>query len=97
MSVQAVHDFWQKARQDPALRQQLEELKAEGKEATIAAVVRIAAEAGFTFTTEDYDKALRALLGREHAIGELTDAELERIGGGKTCYSDAGTCVTTRT
>ena len=82
MSVHAVHDFWQKARHDPGLRQQLQGLKTVGMDATIAAVVRIAAAAGFPFTAEEYEQALKSELARQHASSELDEFQLAEVLGG---------------
>ena len=83
MSLQAVHDFWQKARQDPALQQKLQGVKSEGKNADIAAVVKIATAAGFAFTAAEYQAGLKEELAREHAAPSLSDEQLAQIAGGR--------------
>src|SRR5262245_61135180 len=83
MSVQAVREFWQKAQQDPALRQQLEPLKTDDKAAPTAGVVRIAAAAGFAFTAEEYEVAVRQCLAQRHAAGELASDQLDIVAGGQ--------------
>lgn len=90
MSVERIQAFWQKVEQDPALRQKVEELKADGPEAAVAAVVRIAAEAGFAFTAAEYQAALKEELARGRADGELSVDELSAIAGGYTAFATRG-------
>ena len=86
MSMQSVRDFLQKARHDGALRQQLEGLKAKDKDTTVAALVRIAATAGCRFTPQEYEAAIREELARQHAAGEISEAQLEAVAGGRESY-----------
>ena len=79
MSAQTVRDFWQKAKQDQGLQQKLDAIQERQRQATIAAVVKLAAEAGFAFTAQEYDAAVKEELARQHGAGELSDADLERI------------------
>ena len=44
MSAQAVHDFWQRVGQDPGLRQRLQGVTTDNKEAATAAVDHLMAE-----------------------------------------------------
>jgi predicted ribosomally synthesized peptide with nif11-like leader len=93
MSRQAVRDFWQKAQGDPALRQQLEGVTTDDKEAAIAAVVKIAAAAGFTFTAADYEAALKEALAREYAVGQLQEEQLQQAVGGALTYAANGCAI----
>ena len=82
MSVETIGLFWQKARQDPALQQQLAPLWGQDWPVARAAVVQIAAAAGFAFTAEAYEAAVQEELARQHADGRLTDLQLEKAAGG---------------
>jgi predicted ribosomally synthesized peptide with nif11-like leader len=84
MSTQAVHDFWQKAQTDPLLRQQLQGARTDDNARSNAAVAKIAAAAGFSFTAEEYDATLKEELARRFAAGELSQEELGQVAGG--CY-----------
>jgi predicted ribosomally synthesized peptide with nif11-like leader len=84
MSVQTVRAFWQKARQEPALQEQLRAIQSDSMEASSAAVVRVAAAAGFAFTAREYAAAVQEELARQHAEGQLTDLQLEQAAGGNT-------------
>ena len=81
MSVQNIRAFWEKAQQDPALQQQLREIKGDAKEAVVADIVRVAAEAGFSFTAQEYEATVKEDLARRHAAGELFDEELSSVAG----------------
>ena len=78
MSAQAVRDFWQKAQTDPGLRQQLQELKTDEQAAAITGAVKLAAAAGFAFTAQDYETALK----ERRSEGNLSDVDLARVTGG---------------
>ena len=82
MSVETVQAFWQKAQTDPKLRQQLQHVKTGAKDKSVAAVVRIAAAAGFVFSVSDYETALREESARQHAAGELSEQQLTEMAGG---------------
>ena len=103
MSVQAVRDFWRKAKTDAALQKQLQGMKTDDKAAAAAAVVKVAAAAGFAFTAEEYQVAIRDDLSRQHAAGELSEQQLAEMAGGAlgksvmvsaaTCYTDHPVCT----
>jgi predicted ribosomally synthesized peptide with nif11-like leader len=59
MSIATVQQFWQKARNDPALQAKLQASASAHQEKAIAAVVGIAAAAGFVFTAAEYEAALK--------------------------------------
>ena len=61
------------------------DLQARVRAGTDRVVVDIAAEAGHTFSTQDYEAALRAAIREEHPTkepGELTLDELAAVSGG---------------
>ena len=82
MSVQAVRDFWQKTRQDPALGARFQAIKPDDKDSALTAVISLAATAGFVFTAKEYESAVKEELARQHRAGEITDEELARVAGG---------------
>jgi predicted ribosomally synthesized peptide with nif11-like leader len=84
MSVQAVRDFWKKANDDPALQKHLDAVPRGAKEAAVPAIMRVAAAAGFAFTAEEYETAVREELARRHQGGEISDDQLARLAGGKS-------------
>src|SRR5262245_2108893 len=55
MSAKAVRDFWQKIKDDPALREKLEALGRDSRSELHKKIVPIAAAAGFSFTLAEYD------------------------------------------
>jgi predicted ribosomally synthesized peptide with nif11-like leader len=87
MSVEAVHAFWEMVRQEPALQEQLRRIQSDSLEASSAAVARVAAAAGFTFTAREYAAAVQEELARRHAGGQLSEEQLEQAAGG---YSSGG-------
>src|SRR4051794_36481863 len=82
MSLENVRAFWRKVEQEPALQEKFLEVQADGQAAAVAAVVGIAAEAGFAFTAQEYDAAVRDELVRRHATGEIPDEALAALAGG---------------
>ena len=54
-------------------------------------IVKLAAGAGFTFTAQDYDDAVSAMLQEKHAAGALSETELALVTGGLWCVSSDGT------
>jgi predicted ribosomally synthesized peptide with nif11-like leader len=84
MSANTVRAFWQKANQDAALQAQLKTLAGRNQQAITAAVVQIAAAAGFAFSAADYEVALKEELARRHAAGELSEQQIEQVAGGNT-------------
>ena len=45
-------------------------------------MVKVAAEAGFVFTAQEYEAAVKEELTKQHAAGELSAEQLETIAGG---------------
>src|SRR5262245_56725149 len=82
MSTEAVQKFWQKAQQDKALQAKLTAIPPEKLQAGVAALVKVAAEAGFLFTAQEYEAAVKKEVARQHAAGELTEGQLQQIAGG---------------
>jgi predicted ribosomally synthesized peptide with nif11-like leader len=90
MSIETVRQFWQKAKGDQATQAKLIALKGNQKESALGEVVRIAADAGFYFTTADYEAAVRESLREQHAAGDLSDKDLEKVAGGATIKGCVG-------
>jgi predicted ribosomally synthesized peptide with nif11-like leader len=84
MSVQTVRNFWQKVNDDAELRQKLNAIQGKERQATVAAVTKLAAEAGFHFTAAEYDAAVKEDLLRQHAAEGLNDDELANVSGGRS-------------
>ena len=57
-------------------------MKTDDKEAAIAAVVKIAAAAGFACSAEEYQAFVKEELARRHAAGDLNEEELSSAAGG---------------
>jgi predicted ribosomally synthesized peptide with nif11-like leader len=93
MSVQTVRDFWQRVKQDSALQEQLRGVPRIEKAQAITAIIPIATAAGFKFTAEDYEAAVREVLARQHSAGELSEEQLADVAAAlrQTGY-DEGTC-----
>ena len=81
MSTESVKQFWQKTQNDPQLQARLQAKPTGNKEERLAEVVKAAAEAGFTFTTQDYGTALREEVVRQHAGAELRTEYLAQVAG----------------
>jgi predicted ribosomally synthesized peptide with nif11-like leader len=90
MSIETVKQFWEKARSDQAIQAKLNAVQGDQKEKSLSEVLRIAAGAGFDFTAADYESAVRESLCQQHAAGQLSDQELEKVAGGIT---KAATCT----
>jgi predicted ribosomally synthesized peptide with nif11-like leader len=82
MSTQTVRDFWQQVKQDSMLQKKFQKIKTDSKEATLAAVARLAAEAGFSVTPADYEAAVTEELSKQHSAGALSERELADVSGG---------------
>lgn len=82
MSAQTVRDFWQKAKEDAGLRKKLSAIQEKERQAVIAAIVKLAGEAGFGFTVQEYQTAVKEDLARQHGAAPLSEAELEKFAGG---------------
>src|SRR5262245_13857475 len=87
MSAEAVKQFWQKAKQDKALEAKLAAIQRKNGQAVIAAVVKVAADAGFDFTAQEYDAAAKQELAKQHAGGEISDEQLAQLAGGRAIYT----------
>ncbi len=90
LSMQNIFDFWKKTKTDAGLRQQLSLINEKEPVAIVAAVVKLATEAGFEFTAEQYNAAVEEELARQHASGELNDAHLQWIAGGNNVRPNSG-------
>ncbi|MGE3808471.1 MAG: hypothetical protein AB7K24_27725, partial [Gemmataceae bacterium] len=67
---------------DEALRARLQAIDAPERQSALAAVVKLAAEAGFVFTAQSYDEALRGELAHQHSAEELDEQLLNQVAGG---------------
>jgi predicted ribosomally synthesized peptide with nif11-like leader len=76
MSLEKAKSFLNKAEEDDALREKLEDLEGDS-----AAAVKLGAEHGFVFTAEEFNAAMDELY-----YGDLSDDELEDAAGGKSGY-----------
>jgi predicted ribosomally synthesized peptide with nif11-like leader len=76
MSLEKAKSFLNKAEEDDALREKLEDLEGDS-----AAAVKLGAEHGFEFTAEEFNAAMD-----EMYYGDLSDDELEDAAGGQTGY-----------
>jgi predicted ribosomally synthesized peptide with nif11-like leader len=82
MSVQTVRDFIKHAESTPRLQAQLDSIPKGQGEKTLDQLVKLGATAGYTFSAEDYKKAVTELLAQKHAAGALSYDELCLIMGG---------------
>ena len=85
MSVEQVKAFFEKVKADSSLSQKLKDAEAaytgdtSDKAAAVAAIViPVAAQAGFTFTVEDFKAAF------DKGEGEASADELDAVAGGKS-------------
>jgi predicted ribosomally synthesized peptide with nif11-like leader len=76
MSLEKAKSFLNKADEDDALRERLEDLEGDG-----ALAVKLGAEYGFEFTAEEFTAAMDELY-----YGDLSDDDLEDAAGGKSGY-----------
>lgn len=79
MSMENIGSFFEKAKADPALRQQIADLAPLEAKPRIEALVRLSHEAGTPFTVEDL-----AIHTARHA--PLSDAELDTVAGGTPIF-----------
>ena len=87
MSVEQVKAFFDKVKSDESLAQKLKDAQAaykgdtSDKDAAVAAVViPVAAQAGFTFTVDDFKAFV------DNSEGEASENELDAVAGGNhTC------------
>jgi predicted ribosomally synthesized peptide with nif11-like leader len=94
MSIEAVREFMNQAETTPALRKQIRAIPKGAGQWTVAEFVKIAANAGFKFTLQDYEDAVNQILAQKHAAGALNDTELALVTGGLMCVSSDGTHCT---
>ena len=86
MPIESVTKFWQKAQQDAALLAKLAAIPADDQQTALAALVKVAAEAGFTFTVKEYDAAIKEELTRRYGAAELSEQQLEAVAGGRPFF-----------
>jgi predicted ribosomally synthesized peptide with nif11-like leader len=91
MSVENVRSFIAKARGDNALDAKLQAVRMGAGQTTIAEIIKIADQAGYKFTAEDYDEAVNDVLNEKYAAGALNDEELALVAGGMMCVSSDAT------
>jgi predicted ribosomally synthesized peptide with nif11-like leader len=82
MSVENATQFLQKLQKDPTLRTKLRAAVSGTRDEKAAQLVTFAARAGLDFTVADYEQALKAKLGQQHAAEELTEEQLDAVAGG---------------
>jgi len=91
VSIETVRQFLDQAETTPALRKQLKAIPKGAGKWTVSEFVKIAANAGFKFTLQDYENAVNQVLAQKHAAGALNDSELALVTGGLMCVSSDGT------
>jgi predicted ribosomally synthesized peptide with nif11-like leader len=91
MSIENVRKFLKKAEDSPELQKKLKSIPKSGGESSVAEIVKLASESGFSFTAKDYVGAVEQMLEEKHAASALTDSELALISGGLMCVSSDGT------
>jgi predicted ribosomally synthesized peptide with nif11-like leader len=94
MSIETVRQFFNQAETTPALKKQLKAIPRGAGKWTVSEFVKIAANAGFEFTLQDYEDAMNQVLAQKHAAGALNDSELALVTGGMMCVSSDGTKCT---
>ena len=87
MAVEQVKAFMAKVKEDQELVKKLADAQAayKGNDGIAEVVIPVAKEAGFDFTVEDF-KAVATPQGEQ-----LSEDELDKVAGGKLCWSDMGT------
>lgn len=70
MSLDQAQAFLAKVREDQSLEQTIQAVQSEDKDSALAEVVRIAAENGFVFAAEDYERATQAQIEEQLAARE---------------------------
>jgi len=83
-AVENVVRFWDWANAGDRIQERLKSAQARNSyDETLSAIVQIAAEAGFTFTTDQLDVVTRVLFEAASGQGaELSDKDLEHVAGG---------------
>ena len=87
MSTDAVTQFLTKVANDEALQNQAAAI-AQGNEDTAGAAVKLGSQHGFEFTAGEFTEMIDA--ARKARAGQLSDAELEGVTGGKIIWTFAG-------
>jgi len=82
MSIEVVKAFMEKVKADTDLQSELQAIAPGDKDAALAKVVRVASEAGFSFSAEDYEAAAPEIAQARHAAGDLSDEDLDAVAGG---------------
>lgn len=82
MSTENVRLFVQKVREDEALREKIARLGREKPGNMRDGLIRLGAEAGLPFSTEDLERYQREIVAQYQAAGELDAAQLEAVAGG---------------
>lgn len=77
MSHEAIAGFWQRLDEDGALRAELDALVADVGTVPADRIVALGASHGFSFTKDELETTFAVAAG-----GELSDAQLEAVGGG---------------
>jgi predicted ribosomally synthesized peptide with nif11-like leader len=73
--------FLKRAQNDAQLREQLQQIKTTGNERLVE-IVRIAAAAGYTFSTQEYEKAESARLTTKGKKGrQIVDEQVASVAG----------------
>jgi len=74
---------------DPDLQSKVQAIAPGDKDAALEEIVRIASEAGFSFTVEDYEAAALEMAQDRHAAGELSDEDLDAVAGGADLFDQS--------
>ena len=64
---------------DAGLEKKLKGLHEKEREATITAIIKLATEAGFRFSSEEYTAFVKEELASQHSAGSMAEQELEAI------------------
>jgi predicted ribosomally synthesized peptide with nif11-like leader len=83
MSVTTAQQFLQAVESDHTLQEKLRSLAHGMGKGALDEVVRIAASDGYVFTRGELEAALKQHLALQKPIGQLSEADLELIAGGK--------------
>ena len=85
-----VEAFLNQAQYDAPLCAQLRQIKTTGKE-RVAEIVRMATAAGFDFSTEEYEEAVRAhLIAKGNTRGQIKDERITSVEVDPNCWTDLG-------
>jgi predicted ribosomally synthesized peptide with nif11-like leader len=84
MSAEAIRAFGEKLQKDDAFRKQVQTVLSAAQQRSSAALLNVAAGAGFQFTEAELAAAVQSQLKQRHAAGELKDEDLLQVAGGLT-------------